>query len=33
MAERVPGQVAYFAMNPANELVQNHTRKAVWRGV
>ena len=27
MAERVKGQVAYFAMNPANELVQNHTRK------
>jgi cyanophycin synthetase len=27
MAERVKGQVAYFAMNPSNELVQNHTRK------
>ena len=27
MAEQVKGQVAYFAMNPANELVQNHTRK------
>jgi cyanophycin synthetase len=27
MAGRVKGQVAYFAMNPTNELVQNHTRK------
>lgn len=27
MAERVKGQVAYFAMNPANELVKNHTSK------
>ncbi len=27
MADRVKGQVAYFAMNPANELVQYHTRK------
>lgn len=26
MAERVKGQVAYFSMNPSNELVQNHTR-------
>jgi cyanophycin synthetase len=27
MAERVKGQIAYFAMNPANELVKNHTSK------
>jgi cyanophycin synthetase len=27
MAERVKGQVAYFAMNPANELVKNHTSR------
>jgi cyanophycin synthetase len=27
MAEQVKGQVAYFAMNPANELVKNHTSK------
>jgi len=26
MAQRVKSQVAYFSMNPANELVQNHTR-------
>ncbi|MGB5960109.1 MAG: cyanophycin synthetase, partial [Coleofasciculaceae cyanobacterium] len=26
MAERVKGQIAYFSMNPSNELVQNHTR-------
>ncbi|HEY9633214.1 MAG TPA: cyanophycin synthetase [Coleofasciculaceae cyanobacterium] len=25
MAKQVKGQVAYFSMNPANELVQNHT--------
>ena len=25
MAQRVKGQIAYFSMNPANELVQNHT--------
>jgi cyanophycin synthetase len=27
MGQRVKSQVAYFAMNPANELVQNHTRQ------
>ncbi|MEW6494365.1 MAG: cyanophycin synthetase, partial [Cyanobacteriota bacterium] len=27
MAERVRGQVAYFAMNPENELVKTHTSK------
>ncbi|GAB4209324.1 MAG: cyanophycin synthetase [Coleofasciculaceae cyanobacterium] len=27
MAERVKGQIAYFAMNPANELVKSHTSK------
>ena len=27
MARRVKGQVAYFTMNPENELVQSHTRK------
>ncbi len=26
MAARVKGQVAYFSMNPANELVKNHTQ-------
>jgi cyanophycin synthetase len=26
MAQRVKGQVAYFSMNPANELVQTHTQ-------
>ncbi len=26
MAARVKGQIAYFSMNPANELVQSHTR-------
>jgi cyanophycin synthetase len=27
MAERVKSQVAYFAMNPENEIIQNHTRQ------
>jgi cyanophycin synthetase len=27
MAEQVKGQVAYFSMNPTNELVQSHTHK------
>jgi cyanophycin synthetase len=30
MAERVKGQIAYFAMNPANELVKNHQQR--WFG-
>lgn len=31
MARRVNAQVAYFSMNPDNELIRVHTQKADWQ--
>ena len=31
MAQGTKAQIAYFSMNPQNELVQSHTRQGVWQ--